>query len=116
MEIKLTDVTKDTIKNISLVANNVTLNGFKANVTISGTGLTSRTITLSDIQGELGTGKNISITAGTAVDAAGNKANAASSNSFEIFEEKVEDVKPEPQPQPEQQKPSDWIPNPNTGK
>ncbi len=99
------------VTSITLTRENIKLNGFTADVQVTGTGLASRNITLSNIQGEIGNGKNITIVAGTASDAAGNKANEATSASFEIYEEKVP-VDPEPQPE----KPSDWIPNPNTGR
>ncbi len=97
------------VANISLASNNVVLHGFSADVSISGTGLASRTITLSNVNGAVGTDKYISIVVGTATDAAGNRANSADSNTFEIYEEGST-----PQPQPE--RPTDWIPNPNTGR
>jgi hypothetical protein len=101
------------IANIWLSEKSIVLNGFTANVRISGTGNT-RTITLTNVQGSIGGSKNISITGGTAVDAAGNLSNAATSASFTILKEK--EVPQDPKPQEPNDKPDDWVPNPNTGK
>ncbi len=87
------------IANIWLANNSILLNGFTADIRISGVGNT-RTITLSNVQGSIGGSKYISIKSGTANDADGNLANAATSSPFSIKKDK----------------PSDWIENPNTGK
>ncbi|MDF2866149.1 MAG: hypothetical protein K0R72_967 [Clostridia bacterium] len=94
------------IVNNWLGANSIILNGFTANksITVSGN---DRIITLTNIQGALGN-KSISITGGTAVDAAGNLANAATSAQFTIVKQNTTN--------PPVDKPADWIPNPNTGK
>ena len=71
------------IERINLSSSYITLNGFTANISISGKGLT-RLITLSNIQGTAGK-KNINIKAGAAQDAAGNITLATpNSISFEI--------------------------------
>lgn len=100
------------IANIYLGNGSIVLNGFTANVRVSGTG-NSRTITLSNVQGSLGN-KSISITGGTAIDAAGNLANAATSAQFSIKKDQI--IPEDPKPQDPPNKPADWIPNPNTGK
>jgi signal transduction histidine kinase len=101
------------IANIWLSSGSIVLNGFTANIRITGTG-NSRTITLSNVQGAVGGSKSISITGGTASDAAGNLSNAATSAAFIIV--KDNDVPQDPKPQDQTNKPADWIPNPNTGK
>lgn len=66
------------VTRVNLSAAYVNLNGFTADITITGNG-DSRTVTLSNIQGAAGR-KNISIKAGAAEDAAGN-ATIATPNS-----------------------------------
>lgn len=100
------------IANIWLGTGSIVLNGFTANIRISGVN-NSRTITLTNIQGAVGGSKYISITGGTAVDAAGNLANAAKSLPFSIIQSTTT---PETPQTPPANKPADWIPNPNTGK
>lgn len=79
------------ISKINLSSSYVTLNGFSANVSVSGSGNT-RMITLSNINGTAGK-KNISIKAGAAQDASGNSTYAISkSDSFTIIQKAV--VKP----------------------
>ncbi len=58
------------VQKVNLSSSYVTLNGFTANVSISGSGNT-RTITLSNIQGAVGN-KSISIKAGAVIDTSGN--------------------------------------------
>ncbi|MCX8074573.1 MAG: S-layer homology domain-containing protein, partial [Clostridia bacterium] len=60
----------------------IVTNGFTATKTVTGSGNT-RTVTLSNIQGSLGS-KTISVTGGTAADASGNLSNAATSPAFTI--------------------------------
>jgi hypothetical protein len=100
------------VSNIWLGTGSIVLNGFTANksITVSGN---DRIITLSNIQGSVGS-KSISITGGTASDAAGNLSNAATSAAFTIV--KDNDVPQDPKPQNPTNKPADWIPNPNTGR
>ncbi|MDD2376116.1 MAG: hypothetical protein PHD15_00440 [Clostridia bacterium] len=93
------------IANIWLGAGSIILNGFTANKSIAVSG-NDRIITLTNVQGAIGGSKTISITGGTAMDAAGNLANAANSLSFSIIQSTT----------PPADKPADWIPNPNTGK
>ncbi len=74
------------IQRINLSSAYITLNGFNANISIAGKGLT-RIITLSNIQGKVGTGKSINIKAGAAQDAAGNSTLATpKSISFSLIE------------------------------
>lgn len=101
------------IANIWLSSKSIVLNGFTANIRISGTG-NSREITLTNVQGAIGGSKTISITGGTAIDAAGNLSNAATSAAFTIIKDK--DVPQDPKPQDPPKKPDDWVPNPNTGR
>ena len=103
------------IANIMLGNGSIILNGFTANVRISGVN-NSRTITLTNIQGAIGGSKYISITGGTAIDAAGNLANAATSLPFSIIQNTTPPVTPETPQTPPANRPADWIPNPNTGK
>lgn len=102
------------IAGIDLKASDITLNGFTANIEITGTG-NERTVILSNIQGEIGKGKYIEVAAGTAWDVAGNKTlGIPKSESFEIAN-KMDDNKPDDN-KPDDNKPSDWVPNPNTGR
>ena len=71
------------IKNVDLNSNYITLNGFTANVSVNGTG-NIRLVTLSNIKGNIGVGKSISIKAGAATDTSGNKTAFITSPSFEI--------------------------------
>jgi len=72
------------ITRVNLSSNYITLNGFNANISVSGSG-SARMITLSNIQGNIGY-KNITIKSGAAEDASGNKTNAISKSvSFEII-------------------------------
>lgn len=73
------------ITNITLGASNIRLVGFTANISVSGTGNT-RTITLTNVQGTIDSNKSITVLAGAAVDAAGNKTPLATSNKFSILE------------------------------
>ena len=71
------------VTNVNLSSAYVNLNGFTANVSVTGTGNT-RNVVLSNIQGTAGN-KNISIKAGAAEDAAGNKTLATpNSISFKL--------------------------------
>ena len=128
------------ISEIGLSTGSIVLNGFTADRSISGSGNT-RVLTLTNIQGSVGGNKTVTITGGTAVDEAGNLANKATSPAFTINEKKPEpEPNPNPEPNPEnnstsqinnnttnvtnnttnnitnEQKPSDWVNNPYTGK
>jgi ribosomal protein L6P/L9E len=105
------------LSNISLNTSDITLNGFTADVKITGTGY-QRIITLSNVQGTVGGSKNISIAAGTATDAAGNKAlGIASTESFSIKAKSTDNTNNNTNTNGNNstQKPGDWVANPNTG-
>lgn len=75
------------VQKINLSSAYVNLNGFTANVSVSGKGL-SRMVTLSNVQGTAGK-KTISIKAGAAEDATGNTTLATpNSISFTLLEKK----------------------------
>ena len=84
------------ISKINLSDSYIVLNGFKASVTVSGSGST-RTVTLSNVQGTAGN-KTISIKAGAAEDTSGNKSLATpNSLSFTLNDNsKVEEDKIRP--------------------
>lgn len=76
------------VQRINLSSAYVILNGFTANVSVAGKGL-SRMITLSNIQGTVGK-KTISVKAGAASDASGNTTLATpSSVSFTLLEKQT---------------------------
>lgn len=92
--------------NITLSAENVKLYGFTAEVSIIATGNNKRIIHLANIKGSLGSQKYISIAPGTVSDAGGNKdLGIKKSEAFKIVDK---DSK--------QDKPDDWVQNPNTGR
>lgn len=130
------------VTNVNLYKNSIKLNGFTADISISGSGENSkvveRKITLSNIQGTNGS-KYISIVAATASDYNGNKTNGVNSTAFSLVnrtsysnsnttsnnstqdnnteqttgENKIEE---ENKDQENKDKPADWVPNPKTGK
>lgn len=89
---------------ITLNSNDLTLYGFKADITITGEGDT-RKVTLSNIQGHLGGLKYVKIASNTAKDKAGNI--VSQDGNTPMFKVVDNDTK---------NKPDDWIENPNTGK
>ncbi len=119
------------IARINLTSNSIKLVGFSANISISGSGNT-RTITLSNVQGNVSSNNYIQIVGGTAIDAAGNLCNSVTSNKFSIIK-KADNNKPDDN-KPNDNKPDDnknddknnnndkknktrdWVANPNTGK
>lgn len=117
------------VVDLEVLKSAIALEGFTADVSISGSGLSTRTVTLSNIQGAVGGNKYIRVAGGLAMDAEGNLSNPGNSIAF-IIEEKTTPVDPTPvdptpvdptpvDPEPEKpntEKPADWIPNPNTGK
>ena len=111
------------VVNISMRESAIKLEGFTADIKISGSDNAQRIVTLSNIQGTVGAGKYIKVAGGIALDAMGNGSNAADSDVFTIAkkaeEEKPDPVKPDPvKPdpvKPDPVKPSDWKENPNTG-
>ena len=83
------------IAKVNMTNDYVMLNGFTADVKITGTGDT-RTITLSNIKGNIGINYNISIKAGAAEDAAGNSTlQTPNSISFQIIEKGNDNIIPE---------------------
>ena len=89
---------------ITLNSNDLTLYGFKADITISGEGNT-RKVTLSNIQGHLGGLKYVKIASNTAKDKAGNVVSQGGNTAtFKVIDNDTKN------------KPDDWIENPNTGK
>ncbi len=68
----------------------VTLIGFTANIIVTGDGNT-RTVTLTNVQGDIDKDNRIAIKAGAAEDAAGNKTKAVESTNFEIVKTEVKD-------------------------
>lgn len=88
---------------ITLNKNDITLYGFKAEIKVSGDG-NKRTITLSNIQGNLGGLKYIKIASKTAKDKAGNQVKEdGKTEMFKVIDNNTKN------------KPDDWIENPNTG-
>ena len=81
------------ISRVNLTKDYISLHGFTANISISGSGNT-RTVTLSNIKGTAGTAKYISVAAGAAVDAIGQRTKSAISSKFTILEKTV--AKPTP--------------------
>ena len=89
---------------ITLNKNDFTLYGFTADIDIKESGNT-RTITLSNIQGNLGGLKYVRIASKTAKDKAGNVVQSGvTTNMFKIVDNSTKN------------KDDDWIENPNTGK
>lgn len=125
------------VTNVNLYKNSIKLNGFTANVSITGSGENSkvveRKITLSNIQGTNGS-KYISIVAATASDYSGHRTNGANSGAFKLVNraassnganssspstgdgQNQEGNQEETSNEENKDKPSDWVPNPNTGK
>ena len=105
------------IKAITLNANDIRLSGFTAtkNVSINGN---VATITLSNIQGNVGGNKTIYVSGGTAIDAQGNLCNAVTGSAFSIIKKNVvqENNNKDDNKKDNNTKPSDWVANPNTGK
>lgn len=115
------------IKAITLNANDIGLSGFTANKSVSISGNVA-TITLSNIQGNVGGNKFIKVTAGSAIDAQGNMCNAVTGGAFSIVQKNNNNNnnngnnnnndKPQDTNNNNQNngKPKDWVANPNTGK
>ena len=93
------------VTSITLEPKDITIHGFKADVKITGEGNSKRTVTLSNISGNLGGLKYVTIAAGTAADKAGNKVKEGGKTA--MFKVVNSDTK---------NRPDDWIENPNTGK
>lgn len=113
------------IRKISLKESDLGLNGFTATKKVVINSNNTATVTLSNIQGEVGGNKTLYVAGGTAIDDDFNMANAATSKAFVIAKKstptpadpKPTDPKPvDPKPvDPKPEKPSDWRENPNTG-
>ena len=72
------------VKSVNFSANDVTLNGFTATKSVSGSGNEQRTVTLSNIQGAADADNYITVSAGVVVDTSGNKSKAVNSAKFTI--------------------------------
>lgn len=108
------------IHKITLNNNDITLSGFTANKNISINGNVA-TITLSNIQGNIGGNKKIYVAAGTAIDAQANQANGGVSSEFSIVEKNNNNNNNNNNNKNDNKnnnngKASDWVANPNTGK
>ena len=79
------------LSSIRLTNDMIITNGFTATKSIKITAHDVRTVTLSNIQGS-GSGKSVTIAAGAAKDAAGNKSKTVTSRSFSIKETKPADT------------------------
>ena len=110
------------VKMITLNEKSLGLKGFTADKKVVINKDNTATVTLSNIQGEIGGNKVLYVAGGTAIDEDLNMANEVTAEAFTI-EAKPEEPKPEePKPvqptqpvKPQPQKPSDWKDNPNTG-
>lgn len=123
------------VTSVNLYKNSVKLNGFTANVSISGSGenakVVERKITLTNIQGTNGS-KYITIVAATASDYNSNRTKATNSSPFNLknrassssssssgnVSENSQSSESSQQEVTEESsdKPADWVENPNTGK
>ncbi|MBQ8042641.1 MAG: S-layer homology domain-containing protein [Clostridia bacterium] len=79
------------VKAVNFSANDVTLNGFSATKSVSGSGNDKRTVTLSNIQGTADADNYITVSAGVVVDTSGNKSKAVNSSKFAIQAKPVVD-------------------------
>ena len=75
----------DVIRAINLNKDYVVLNGFNADISITGSGVSKRVITLSNIKGAADSDNYITIKAGAAVDVTGNTTKSVTSNKFDIM-------------------------------
>lgn len=73
------------VTEVNLTEKDIKLNGFTANISISGSGLRTRTITLTNVKGNVGSGYSITIAKGVIKDAAGNVNVAVTSPKFSIL-------------------------------
>lgn len=73
------------VTEVNLTEKDIILNGFSANISISGSGLKTRTITLTNVKGNVGSGYSITIAKGVIKDAAGNVNVAVTSPKFSIL-------------------------------
>ena len=78
---------------INFNKNYVKLIGFTANVIVTGEGNT-RTVTLTNVQGDIDSDNRIQVLAGAAEDAAGNKTKAVESKNFTIVKTEEKDSIP----------------------
>ena len=88
--VKFSDETK--LGTIHFTPDYVVLNGFTATVSVSGAG-TTRVVTLTNVQGTPDSNNSITVKAGAAEDAAGNKTAVANSMVFTIKEKEPEEKK-----------------------
>ena len=80
------------VKAVNFDASYVQLNGFNANVSVSGTGNAKRTVTLKNIQGAADADNYITVKAGAVVDTSNNKSKAVSSAKFTMQAKQVVDT------------------------
>ncbi len=90
-EVRFSDETK--LGTIYFDSSYVVLNGFKATISVTGSGNEKRTVLLSNVQGAADSNNYITVKAGAAADAAGNKTKVATSKVFTIKEKQPEKEK-----------------------
>lgn len=93
------------VTNVNLSSDYITLNGFTADVSVTGSGST-RLITLSNIQGEIGGNKTVIIKARAVEDAAGN-GSLATPKSFSFSITKQDSAGPSDEVTPPKDTPKD---------
>lgn len=76
------------LNSVNLRTSNIKLHGFSADISVTGTGNKTRTVTLKNIKGTVGVKKYITINSGVAVDMAGNRSKTVSSPKFSILANK----------------------------
>ena len=74
----------------------VDLHGFDADISVTSTSTYTKVVTLTNIKGAADSDNYITVLAGAAQDAAGNKTKAANSAKFTI---KAKEIKPDPEPE-----------------
>ncbi len=78
------------ITSVPMDSSYVGLNGFTGNVSVTGSGNSQRTVTITNIQGSAGSGKTVYIKAGAARDGAGNQTGSTPNTiPFEIVKKTV---------------------------
>lgn len=88
------------VTRLNLSVDDIILHGFTATKRLSGSGLSERTLILTNIQGTLGADKYITVRAGVALDAAGNRSLEVDSRRFEIIATPIPNPTPTPTPTP----------------
>ena len=80
------------VNKVNFTKDYVTLNGFTATVSVSGSGTSQRTVTLTNVQGAADGENYITVKAGAVKDAAGNTSKAATSSKFTMSAKPVLDT------------------------